>query len=86
MCVIKSIREVLEENFNDVSVTIYSAMDIVFEIYEKKLPITVDALNEDVYVDLEHYSDRLYEAEIGEIHKILKILKEHIEEIKGWVL
>lgn len=86
MCVIKSIREVLEENFNDVSVTIYSAMDIVFEIYEKKLPITVDALNEDVYVDLEHYSDRLYEVEIGEIHKILKILKEHIEEIKGWVL
>ncbi|MEG1502266.1 MAG: hypothetical protein RR370_02645 [Synergistaceae bacterium] len=85
MSFVNKIINCIDKEFNQISIEIFSKNDVVVSLYEKKVPISIDPENEEVFFDVEMGKDRLYEIEIEEMARVMQILKDNMREIKEWV-
>jgi hypothetical protein len=65
-------------------VAIFDKYEIVFYLWERELPISVDLSNNEIYLDTEGYDWKLTKEMLDEIAVVMAVIEENMNEIRGW--
>jgi hypothetical protein len=82
--IINQIAEELDES-KYLKVAIYGGNEVVFYIWEREVPISVNPKTGEILLDVEGYDWKLTHDMIDEISRVMEVIKNNMPEIRGWV-
>jgi hypothetical protein len=83
MSIINKIAKELSKSMY-LKVAIFDKDEVVFYLWERELPISINPIIGEIYLDTEGYDWKLTKEMLDEIASVMEVIENNMDEIRGW--